>query len=105
MWRMNTDFFGVDYAEEHLVIHGVIEDVSEVAPYVAVRVGFRIHNPDQGADTRGEMLSFCSIPRAGIWSRLTRRNFQTIGASTVQFAKPMKRFQPISVTWWDSRWM
>ena len=57
VWRMNTDFFGVDYAEEHLVIHGVIEDVSEVAPYVAVRVGFRIHNPDQGADTtRGDAV-------------------------------------------------
>ena len=51
VWRVNTDFRGMDFAEEHLVIHGSIEDVVEAGCYVAARVGFRIHNPDQGADT------------------------------------------------------
>ena len=51
VWRVNTDFRGMDFAEEHLVIHGSIEDVVEAGRYVAARVGFRIYNPDQGADT------------------------------------------------------
>lgn len=57
VWRVDTDFFGVDYAEEHLVIHGAIEDVVESAPYIAVKVNFRIHNSDQDADTtRGQAI-------------------------------------------------
>jgi hypothetical protein len=51
VWRVNTDFCGMDFAEEHLVVHGSIEDVVEAGSYVAVRVGFRINNPDQRADT------------------------------------------------------
>ena len=51
VWRVNTDFCGMDFAEEHLVVHGSIEDVAKAGPYVAVRVGFRINNPDQSADT------------------------------------------------------
>tara|TARA_Y100001934_G_scaffold277814_1_gene377530 strand:+ start:315 stop:1367 length:1053 start_codon:yes stop_codon:yes gene_type:complete len=54
VWRMDTNFLSIDFAEEHLAIHGEIEDVIEVAPYVAVRVGYRIHNSDQAADnTKG----------------------------------------------------
>jgi len=54
VWRMDTDFLNIDFAEEHLAVHGVIEDISEVAPYVAVRVTYRIHNSDQNADnTKG----------------------------------------------------
>ena len=41
----------MDIAEEHLIVHGSIEEVTEAGRYVAVRVGFRIHNSDQGADT------------------------------------------------------
>lgn len=51
VWRVNTDFCGMDIAEEHLIVHGSIEEVTEAGRYVAVRVGFRIHNSDQGADT------------------------------------------------------
>lgn len=57
VWRVDTDFCGMDFAEEHLVVHGAIDDVAEAPPYVAARVNFRIHNPDQGADTtRGQAI-------------------------------------------------
>ena len=51
VWRVDTDFCGMDFAEEHLVIHGEVDDAVEAPPYVAVHVNFRIHNSDQGADT------------------------------------------------------
>jgi hypothetical protein len=51
VWRMDTDFRGVDYAQEHLVIHGTIAKVTHAPPYVAVHVDYRITNLDQAADT------------------------------------------------------
>ena len=50
-WRVDTDFRGMDFAGERLVVRGTIEEVVEAGRHVAARVGFRIRNRDRGADT------------------------------------------------------
>ena len=50
-WRVDTDFRGMDFAGERLVVRGTIEEVVEAGRHVAARVGFRIRNHDRGADT------------------------------------------------------
>jgi hypothetical protein len=51
IWRVDTDFFDVDLAEQRLSVRGEITEVAPMGRYVGVTVGFRIRNAERKADT------------------------------------------------------
>ncbi len=44
VWRLDTDFSGIDYAEQVLEVRGKIGEVSRLMPYFLVRLQYDIYN-------------------------------------------------------------
>ncbi len=47
VWRVDTEFKSIDFAEQVLVVHGEIADLNKLGEYLLVEINFEIYNSDR----------------------------------------------------------
>jgi acyl dehydratase len=62
VWRLDSDFNEVDFAEQTLEVHGQISEISQVPDYLLVNVNYQIYNCDkhEGTTSGKGMVLFSS---------------------------------------------